>query len=245
LSGGSCPITGANPGTWNVVVTNTDTGTGIGSNLFTVFDSSGLVGYWKFDEGSGTTATDSSGHNNTGTLINGPTWTTGKVGNALSFDGVDDYVSTLSNTSLSPSIATISVWIKPNATQSTNTRIINIQDTSGKNYDLSILQSSYKIDFVNWNGSYASVDLASTSAVPPNEWTHIVVVVGNQNNRLYINGVLEASSTSSSTQPGSSILSIGRHLTAGWYFNGFIDEVAIYNRALSTSEISVIYNAQK
>src|SRR3989338_1965645 len=54
--------------------------------------TSGLVGYWTFDEGAGTTANDSSGNNNTGTLTNGPTWTTGKIGQALNFDGSDDYV---------------------------------------------------------------------------------------------------------------------------------------------------------
>jgi hypothetical protein len=50
--------------------------------------TTGLVGHWKFDEGSGITAGDSSGNNNTGTLTNGPTWTTGKLGGALSFDGI-------------------------------------------------------------------------------------------------------------------------------------------------------------
>src|SRR3989344_5954676 len=54
--------------------------------------TSGLVGYWNFDEGTGTTAQGSSGNNNTGILTNGPTWTTGKIGQALNFDGVDDYV---------------------------------------------------------------------------------------------------------------------------------------------------------
>jgi len=52
-----------------------------------------LVGYWNFDEGAGTVVSDSSGNNNTGTLTNGPLWTAGKVGNALNFDGTNDYVS--------------------------------------------------------------------------------------------------------------------------------------------------------
>jgi len=72
-----------------------------------------LVGLWHFDEGTGTTAADSSGNNNNGTLVNGPTWTTGKVGGALSFDGVDDYASL--GTSGMPSGSqpfSISVWMK-------------------------------------------------------------------------------------------------------------------------------------
>jgi hypothetical protein len=56
--------------------------------------TSGLVGHWTFNEGSGTVAGDSSGLWNTGTLINGPVWSTGKIGGALDFDGSDDYIST-------------------------------------------------------------------------------------------------------------------------------------------------------
>src|SRR4029453_19442437 len=53
----------------------------------------GLVAYWKFDEGSGTTVSDSSANGNTGTLVNGPLWTAGRVGNALFFDGIDDNIT--------------------------------------------------------------------------------------------------------------------------------------------------------
>ena len=62
-------------------------------SLSPLFNSRGLVGYWKFDEGTGTQALDSSGNSNTGTLTNGPTWTSGKVGNAIQFDGSNDYVN--------------------------------------------------------------------------------------------------------------------------------------------------------
>jgi len=76
-----------------------------------------LVGLWHFDEGSGTTATDSSESGNTGTLINGPVWTTGKVGGALSFDGTDDYVSVPDSDSLDiTNQLTIDLWVKPQNT---------------------------------------------------------------------------------------------------------------------------------
>src|SRR5438093_748457 len=76
--------------------------------------SNGLVGYWNFDEGSGTTAQDSSGNNNTGILQNGPTWTIGQKGQALSFDKNDDAVrvgtpATLNNLSA----FSVSAWLKP------------------------------------------------------------------------------------------------------------------------------------
>jgi type II secretory pathway pseudopilin PulG len=85
----------------------------IGNDLNLQNTGRGLVGYWKFEEGSGSTTSDSSGNSNTGILTNGPTWTTGKVGNyALSFDGVDDYVST-GNTNIpsgASSPVTIVAW---------------------------------------------------------------------------------------------------------------------------------------
>src|SRR3989344_4445776 len=69
-----------------------------------VAPTNGLIGYWNFDEGSGTIAEDSSGNGNTGTLVNGSTWTTGKVGSgAVSFDGVNDEVTMPHNSSLIPS----------------------------------------------------------------------------------------------------------------------------------------------
>src|SRR3989344_8523640 len=72
--------------------------------------TSGLVGYWTFDEGSGTTANDSSGNNNTGTLINGSTWTTGKIGGALSFDGTNDYVL-INSTAIGAGDISACAWI--------------------------------------------------------------------------------------------------------------------------------------
>jgi hypothetical protein len=85
-----------------------------GSNqaLSPLYNTSGLVGYWPFDEGTGTIAYDKSGNNNNGTLLNGPTWTSGKVGGALSFDGVNDYVNVGTSTILKniTSSITMSTW---------------------------------------------------------------------------------------------------------------------------------------
>ena len=69
-----------------------------------------LVGYWTFDEGTGATSTDASGKGNNGTLVNGPAWTTGKVNNALSFNGTNNYVNSGDFTSLTGAI-TVSTWI--------------------------------------------------------------------------------------------------------------------------------------
>ena len=75
------------------------------------------MAYWKFDEGSGTSVADSSGNGNTGTLVNGPLWTAGRVGNALFFDGIDDNVTVPDSTSLDLSSSfTLSAWVNPAST---------------------------------------------------------------------------------------------------------------------------------
>src|SRR3989344_3227356 len=95
--------------------------------------TSGLVGHWTFDEGSGTTAQDSSGNNNTGILTNGPTWTTGKIGQALNFDGVDDYVDVANESNFDferTDPFSISLWVNYNTT-ATNMALVNKMQPSG------------------------------------------------------------------------------------------------------------------
>ncbi|MCI0749135.1 MAG: Ig-like domain-containing protein, partial [Nevskiales bacterium] len=98
----------------------------------TVNNAHGLVGHWKFDEGSGTTASDSSGNGNTGTL-NGPVWVPGAIGRALSFDGINDYVSIPGfNATLLP--ATLTAWIKADALGSCDAVVFSRStDVSGLN----------------------------------------------------------------------------------------------------------------
>ena len=76
--------------------------------------SAGLMAEWRFDDGSGVTAADSSGNGNIGVLLNGPTWTAGIAGGGLSFDGVDDAVDVGNNASLNPANSlTLAVWVNP------------------------------------------------------------------------------------------------------------------------------------
>ena len=99
--------------------------------------ASGLVAYWKFDEGSGTTVADSSGNGNTGTLVNGPLWTAGRVGNALFFDGIDDNVTVPDSTSLDLSSSfTLSAWVNPDRLRQSDFRSILAKNTASPVYFL-------------------------------------------------------------------------------------------------------------
>jgi hypothetical protein len=206
----------------------------------------GLVGWWTFDEGTGTTTKDLSGNGNNGTLINGPTWTTGKVGGALSFDGVDDYVR-VSNIVIPTNAITIYFWIGPS---------INLSAGSGRK-DLAY-GVSYPRPAIIFNregdgkiGIYVTVNGVNYDDVKTvrnswsaNTWYHIIFSFDGSTFKIYMNGVLENSIFHPGTMRSITGWDIGGRPGAV-SFPGLIGEVRIYNRALSDAEIQALYNATK
>jgi hypothetical protein len=189
--------------------------------------TTGLVGRWAFDEGSGTTASDSAGSSN-GTLVSGPTWVTGKIGsNAISFDGVNDKVSINNSSAIVPTEITLSVWVNPSQTASLK-RILN----KGATYYIRMTDGG-GIQFIG------SVFL-SGGTISANTWSHVVVTGSATGHKIYINGVLSGSSATAYTPAGDNeTLDIGGSLD---FFSGSLDDVRIYNRALSLSDVSELYS---
>src|SRR5262245_27722858 len=201
---------------------------------------SGLVAYWKFDEGSGTTATDSSGNGNIGTLVNGPLWTAGRVGNALYFDGIDDNVTVPDSASLHLSTAfTLSVWVNP-ASTFTDFRSILVKNYS---YYLYASVAGYCGDGTPLGGFSGATNttVCQPSPLPINTWTHLAVTYNGSTLTFYRDGVAVSTSSASGTlSPTTGTLQIGGS-QFGEYFKGLIDEVRIYNRALNATEIQTVY----
>lgn len=203
----------------------------------------GLVGYWKFDEGSGTTAYDSSGYNNHGTLYNGPTWATGKVGGALSFDGVNDYVGTLHYMDLANKDFTMIAWVKINVERQGGDHSIFLRHYYGG-------QTCGALHFVIRNskpyyGLYGC-DFMGSTYIEVGQWYHFAFVNNNSNSitdKIFINGSLDSHSIRSPYVGAPTQVTIGGGVHST--INGLIDEVRIYNRALSDAEIQAIYNATK
>ena len=212
------------------------------SNIATATTSStlpatGLVAAYGFNEGGGTTVSDVSGNNNNG-AITGATWTTqGRFGSALSFNGVNNVVRIASSLSLNVSSAmTLEAWIKPTAAQSGWRTIMQREAEAyflnASNSDGALLPSGGG----TFNGTTAYV--SGTTANPVNVWTHVALTYDGAALRLYVNGVLAANqSRSGAIQTNSNPVWIGGNSPYGEYFQGLIDEVRIYNRALSQAEI--------
>ena len=204
-----------------------------------------LVGWWKMDEtGTASTAVDSGAApaNNAATVA-GPTFVTGKVGNAISLNGTSQYASAPDEASLDiTGNITVAAWIKPKSVGTEG--IIKKGITGGSaGYELS-LGSSGKV-FVRFNGQAASrVDSATSYPTDGNTWVHVAGTYDGTTVRLYYNGVSENPKPASfSLLANNYPLSIGVNgdLTQ-YFFDGAIDDARVYNRALSASEILALAN---
>jgi len=201
----------------------------------------GLVGSWSFDEGSGNTAYDSSGNGNDGELKNGVTWTDGKFGKALSFDGVDDYVEVPSNANLdSPSFSVV-LWVKlDTASDGKVTGVIGKWASPNPAQSWRIYKTAAnKLEFDAY-GEIANID---TYPLDMDRWYLIVATYDDniKTARIYQDGVLVREKNISPNTMKNTIsgtLKIGGANTN--YFHGIIDEVRIWNKALTPDQTVVM-----
>ena len=199
-----------------------------------------------FDEGSGTTVKDESGHGNGGT-IHGATWTTGISGKALQFDGMDDYVDCGSDSSLNMADEiTIEAWVKPRSLSNKYMCIAGKDRSGGPQYD------SYSLKIMKNNNLAFELIIDGTekrleTSLSDENWSHFVGTYDGLNMILYKNG-LEVNHVSVSglitTQPNTNFV-IGAYSNHDLFFNGIIDDVAIYSRALTSEEIEAHYLAKR
>ena len=197
-----------------------------------------LVGYWKFDEGSGTTAADSSGNGNNGIISGSAAWVSGRYGSALNFDSVSNYVGVNSPTNIpiDNSPYTIEAWISP---ISNGAKGIVGWGNYGTNNQVNAIRllggSCSNLGFRHyWWGN--DLDVCTANPID-RSWYHLVALFDGTTRKIYLNGVQIASDTPTGHNvPSAANFRIG--LTySGEYFNGTLDEVRIYNRALSADEI--------
>jgi hypothetical protein len=217
---------------------------GVGSASAQLSCPADMVSYWKFDEGSGLIANDSVGGNQGG-LLGAPAWTSGSVGGALSFDGIDDFVVTGNNPSLNfANQLTMEAWINISAIPGPF-QWYGVTD-KGK-FEIYIYNGGFSVltQGVYFVISGVTYDLFDQGSIPitPGQWTHVAATFDGTEIRAYVNGQLDFAFIAPGAIDDSSAYGfhIGREPTDGNHFNGLIDEVAVYGRALTQQEIQAHY----
>ncbi len=207
------------------------------------------VAWWKFDESSGTTANDSIGSDN-GTLTNGPTWQTagGKFAGALQFDGVNDYVGVGNPANLNFGTSTsfsVSLWVYPTADVGSYDMPLNHGGAAAGNlgYDFELGAAPWKANIAD---ASTAVGLTLSGSDHLNTWSHLVIVADRTANTFtaYFNGVQvdQQSIAGLGSVTATHNFDIGDDYSATYPFQGKIDDLRVYNYALSAAQVNAIYN---
>ena len=200
--------------------------------------SAELIGWWRLDEGSGTMAFDSSGYGNDARFEGSPMWVDdGKLGKALRFNGSSDYLAAPDSESLdiNGDQLSIAAWINGEDWPAANHVARKVADTgTGSIYILRVQPDSVRVYL---NTSAGETIIQGTTALTTNEWFHIALTYDGAEARIFVNGQLDVSSdVSGELTQSNNELRIGRGEPAG-YFVGMIDDVRLYNHALTESEL--------
>lgn len=204
--------------------------------------TTGLVAWWKLDEGTGATTIDSSGQANTGTLVNAPSWVNGRQGMALNFAQASNQAVTIND---NPALrlnnnGTISAWINATSYGGNNFgRIIDkTTDTTGSNGYTLTINSAISGFQPNAGGCGVSVN----NTVTLGQWIHVVWTINSGTFTVYVNGVSKASGSCANPVNVAHAISIGaRSGATDRNFDGIIDDVRIYNRVLTAADIRALY----
>ena len=205
----------------------------------TVPPPSGLVAAYAMNSG-GSTVLDASGNGNTGT-VSGATWTTaGKYGDALLFDGINDWITVADVISLDlTTTMTLEAWVYPTKVHSNWAAILMKEQPGGFAYALYVTSGNQAAGYIRTSEGVQGGNL------PVNTWSHITTTYDGALIRVYVNGVQVASiAKTGSVGVTTGPLRIGGNSI--WnteFFQGRIDAVRIYNRALSGTEIQADMNA--
>jgi hypothetical protein len=194
--------------------------------------------------GSGTTLSDLIGNDN-GTLTNGPVFSSDNGGKFI-FDGTDDYIrfSTLNpeqNSSLS-----YSLWVRPTSTSSDGTLLGNWATSYMTYFDVGGAVANFRSLIRLSNGGLAATDVNTANATL-NAWNYVTTTLDSTDMRLYVNGVLnQTSSSGAGAATGGNGSGIGAEDALGArYFTGDIATCEVYNRAITAAEVVQNYNALK
>ncbi len=203
--------------------------------------SADLMAHWKFDEGSGNVAHDTSGNGNDGTFIGDPQWVTGKIGGALEFDGTSEYIEIPFSDSLrviNQGDFTLTAWFRPDEIPTEYKAVLQQGDdaTGGPGRTWLFVHQSNEI-----RSSLGGSPTGSGVGIEGGTWYHgaVVVTEGGSTDtvQLYVNGEPAGAPRQDSMEDSEGVFYIGCHKALGNIWDGLLDDVRIYNKALTVPEI--------
>jgi len=203
----------------------------------------GRVLHFSFDNNEGDQCTDASGKGNNGN-VQGSTWVRqGHHGGGMKFDGVDDQILVPNNTSLDLTSVTLSAWICPENIEKGNNMIMEKRPHDGcwelMHYDLGRLLV---------RGSSSQTEGSERKTIKAGKWVHVVATISGAEGHIYLDGkkIKTTPVTPLRVTSGDVLIGAGRSWSlSDDQFTGLMDDVMIFNRALSASEIQQLYNSQK
>ena len=246
----TAPVTISDPLTGNNSASDTFSAL---ENTYLCGDDPTMVGCWPFEEGSGTEIFDSSSYFNDGTVIDNPLWSPGKIGSyALDLNGTTQYATIEDDATLDLTDAiTIMAWIKPEQ-YATQEIVKKAQSGNTDGYELALAETGttqysnrvfFRINQSTYGNTYR---VTSTTEYPiDGAWMHVAGTFDGTTLHLYINGVLEASTDATGQTIATNNFPVHLGASPGTFlraFMGGLDDVRIYNRALSQSEIAELAN---
>jgi hypothetical protein len=201
----------------------------------------GIVGWWKFAEGSGTSAADSSGLGNNATLAASATWTSDCAGNnnALLTNGTASGIASTNASFNPPDVGTLAFWLRSTGAPAGTARILGL----GGDWELRQQTNGTIVSDLCGDGSTNICTVTALTEV--GRWYHVAFTFDSSNDTygIYVNGQLEASGTNpvNMVQQTAAVLSFGTRTGATEYWSGALRDVRIYNRKLCPSEIEDLY----
>jgi hypothetical protein len=204
--------------------------------------SAGLVGHWKLDESSGTTAVDATGNGHDGELIGNPEWVTGYFGGALKLAGSPDKVDVPYSAELNPEEEfTASVWANLDPAGSDYRSPITSRDEGPQRGYIIYCTPENTWQFWTGPGWYS----VGSPPVTLGEWTHVAGTYSSGEKKLYVNGELAAENFNTMSPNTARVLRIGAGATEGngaYFFVGMIDDVRVYDRTLTAGQVQGLTN---
>ena len=207
----------------------------------------GRIAGWAFNESLGTTVNDVTGNGNSATFQNDPTWTAGKYGGGLRFDGVNDFLTVLNSPSLnfSGTALTLSMWINPLG--GVGDQVPFAKFWSGTmtapyyQYGLELVGGSTPNLYIGTASGPITASMGSPLTL--GQWSHLAVAFDGTQARFYVNGNLVSSRPlSANIAARDSLLHMAADARPSQFFNGTLDDVRLYNRAQSQSEVQTDMN---